>query len=107
MLGPQAREAVRVLGLLVAQGRRRRGWTTTRLAEQAGISRTTLHKIESGDGSVALGTALEVAALVGVRLFDTDDVDSARELADRLEDRLALLPRRVVAIDDEGLDDDF
>jgi transcriptional regulator with XRE-family HTH domain len=103
----QAREAVRTLGLLVAAGRRRRGWTAAALAERAGVSRTTLHKVERGEGSVAVATVFELATLVGVRLFGVDDARAALMLSERLEDRLALLPARVVPVDDVGLDDDF
>lgn len=106
-LTPQARDAASLLGALVAAARRRRRWTATRLAEQANISPVTLRKVERGDPGVALGTALEVAVLVGVPLFG--EIDPAR-LADRVtlaEQRLALLPARVHPISDEGLDDDF
>ncbi len=107
MPSPQAREAVRALGLLVADGRRRRGWTAASLADRAGVSRTTLHKVEHGEGSVAVGTVFDLATLVGVRLFGLDDAASSAVLSERLEDRLALLPARVVLVDDGGLDDDF
>lgn len=103
MLTPPARAAARALGAQVAAARRRRRWTVGRLAEQAHISVPTLRKVERGDPSVALGTALEVATLVGIPLFG-GDVD---DLADRLEDRVALLPGRIVPIDDDGLDDAF
>lgn len=105
-LTPQARDAARVLGTQITSARRRRRWTVARLAEQAHISEPTLRKVERGDQSVALGTALDVAALVGVPLFG---VDAARlgDLAGRLEDRIALLPQRVVPVGDDGIDDDF
>lgn len=101
---PQTREAVALLGLLVAEGRRRRGWTLAALAERVGVTPKTLSKVEHGDPTVALGTALEAAALVGVELFD----DPGRLPAHRArrEDRLALLPRRVRIPVDE-VDDDF
>lgn len=103
---PQARDAARALGAQVTAARRRRRWSAARLAEQAGISAPTLRKVESGDPSVALGTALDIAVLVGVPLFSA----SASELAvlsRHLVDRAALLGERVVPISDEGLDDDF
>lgn len=106
-LSPQARDAARLLGSLIAAGRRRRRWTAARLAEQANISPVTLRKVERGDPGVALGTVLEVAVLVGVPLFGEDDPS---RLADRTllaESRLALLPARVLPITNEGLDDDF
>lgn len=106
-LTPQARDAARLLGLQVATARRRRRWTAERLAEQAGISPVTLRKVERGDPSVALGTALEAAVLVGVPLFGASAPGRIREQAARAADQLALLPERAHPVDDEGLDDDF
>jgi len=103
---PQARDAARALGAQVAGARRRRRWSTARLAEQAGISAPTLRKVERGDPSVALGTAFDVAVLVGVTLFSANPSELA-VLADNLVDRVALLGDRVVPISDDGLDDDF
>jgi transcriptional regulator with XRE-family HTH domain len=103
---PQARDAARALGAQVAAARRRRRWSTTRLAEQAGVSAPTLRKVERGDPSVALGTALDVAVLVGVPLFSSSPSELA-VLAGSLVDRAALLGERVVPISDQGLDDDF
>lgn len=106
-LTPQARDAARVLGSQIAIARRRRRWTAERLASEAGISPVTLRKIERGETNVALGTVLEVAVLVGVPLFGAESAAEQRALADRIEDRVALLPRRVLPVTDEGLDDDF
>jgi len=106
MLTPPARAAARLLGAQVAAARRRHRWPAARVAEQANISVTTLRKVERGDPSVALGTVLEVAVLVGVPLFGVEAEDLG-DLTGRVEDRLALLPKRVAPIGDEGLDDDF
>lgn len=103
---PQARDAARALGAQVVAARRRRRWSVTRLAEQAGVSTPTLRKVERGDPSVALGTALDVAVLVGVPLFSPSPSELT-VLAESLVDRAALLGQRVVPISDEGLDDDF
>lgn len=103
---PQARDAARLLGVQVISARRRRRWTASRLAEQAGISEPTLRKVERGDPTVSLGTAFEIAVLVGVPLFAID-AERLAELSDRVEDRVALLPARVVGIDNDDLDDDF
>lgn len=100
---PKARDAARILGAQIAAARRRRRWTTVRLAEQVNVSLPTLRKVERGDPTVALGTVLDAAVAVGVPLFG-GDVD---RLADHIEDRVALLPDRVTPIGDEGLDDDF
>lgn len=104
-LTPEAREAARVLGLQIAQARRERRWTAEELAARVNISPVTLRKVERGDPTVALGTALEVATLVGVRLFGAEPSELA-DLAAREQDRLALLPDRV-RVPQHPPDDDF
>lgn len=100
---PKTRDAVRILGAQVSSARKRRRWTTARLAEQINVSLPTLRKIERGDPTVAIGSVLDAAVAVGVPLFGSD-VD---RLAEHIEDRVALLPDRIMPIGDEGLDDDF
>ena len=87
-------EAARLLGEQVRLARRTRRWTQADLAGRAGITVETLRKVEQGDLSVALGTALEAAALVGVPLFHDDPSRLTLDL-DRTEARSALLPKRV------------
>jgi hypothetical protein len=53
-----------------------------------------LGKVERGELTVSVGVAFEVAALVGVPLFNEDRSGLSTDL-DRARDRLALLPRRV------------
>ncbi|MDA8359819.1 MAG: helix-turn-helix transcriptional regulator [Actinomycetota bacterium] len=86
--------ALELFGLEVGRARRRRRWTAVELAERAGISRTTLHKLEVGDPSVAIGTAFEVATLLGIPLFGADRAELP-DLVARSRDRLSLLPTRV------------
>jgi transcriptional regulator with XRE-family HTH domain len=43
-----------------------RGWTATQVAERAGLSRTTLHAVESGAPSPAIGTYLKVMGILGI-----------------------------------------
>lgn len=89
-----ASEAAQVLGLEVARARRDRRWTAAELAERAGITAVTLRKVERGDPTVALGTAFEVATLVGVHLFGVDR-DALPDLILRGRSQLAVLPRSV------------
>lgn len=103
---PQAQDAVRVLGLEVARARRVRRWSQAELAERAGVSRETVRKVEHGGSAVAIGTAFELAALVGVDLFGASPGDLPL-LVRRGQDRLALLPARVRARADLELDDEF
>ena len=98
------REAATLLARQVQLGRKRRNWTEQELAGRAGISRATLQKIEKGDLSVAIGLVFEVAALVGVTLFDDERIALAAHIA-RTDDQLALLPsavrKRRTPVDDE------
>ena len=101
-LSPVAVEAARLLGHRVAAARRERRWTLAELAERVGVSVVTIRKVEAGDPTVALGTAFEAAALVGVALFHEDPTRRALE-AEIIQARLAVLPASVRArhVDDE------
>lgn len=66
------REAVKLLGNLIRLCRADRGLTAQEFADRAGISRTTLHRIENRALSPEIGVAFEVAMLVGVQLFETE-----------------------------------
>jgi transcriptional regulator with XRE-family HTH domain len=99
------REAGILLGKQVRLGRKQRQWTEHELAERAGISRATLQKIEKGELSVAIGLVFEVAALVGVRLFDQESPSLASHIT-RTDDKLALLPGSVRR-PGKAVDDDF
>lgn len=102
-LSPLSLEAIKLLGASVRLGRRQRHWTVAELGERVGVSEVTMLKVEHGDPGVRLGVAFEAAALVGVPLFDEDRSRCALEAA-RIDDRLAVLPRRIrqpVEVDDD------
>jgi DNA-binding XRE family transcriptional regulator len=88
------RHALTLLGAQVRQARTRLQMTTTELAERAGISRTTLAKIEKGDPHVEIGLVFEAAVLVDIPLFDVEG-SSLGGRVERLQDKLALLPKAV------------
>jgi transcriptional regulator with XRE-family HTH domain len=68
--------------------------TVEDLAERVGVASGTVRRLEQGDPTVAIGIAFEAAVIVGVTLFDGDP--SRRRLeAERVADRLALLPSAV------------
>lgn len=90
---PYAVEAAQLLGAQVRLARRERRWSVQELADRAGISPPTLRKIERGDPTAVLGSAFEVAALVGVPLFHDDRSRMSLDL-DRTRNRAALLPGR-------------
>lgn len=93
-----------MLGVEVTARRKERRWTEAELAERAGISRTTLRKVEHGDTSVAIGIVFDVATLVGVVLFHDTAAQVARDRA-VVEQRLALLPDRIRVRTKEVFDD--
>jgi transcriptional regulator with XRE-family HTH domain len=94
VLSIPARRAVRKLGQDIRDARRRRRLSSALLAERAAISRTTLHKIESGEPGVSLGNYAAV-------LFSLGLIDRLAELADVTQDPTGLalvdeqLPQRV------------
>lgn len=99
-----ARDVIRLLGQRVAIERRAQRRTAAELAERAGISRDTLHRVERGDPRVAIGTVIELLTLLGVPLLEENTTDVAREIG-RGRLMLDLLPDRVRT--PRVVDDDF
>jgi transcriptional regulator with XRE-family HTH domain len=102
-----AQDAIAVLGQQIRLARLARGMTAEHLAGSAGISRKTLAAIENGSAAASIGNVFKVATIVGVPLFGVDDPSEILALRRRGEERLALLPGRVVSPhvrDDDGLD---
>jgi transcriptional regulator with XRE-family HTH domain len=98
-------EALSLFGKLIKTKRLERGHTSEGLSERAGISRTTLRKIENGEPGTEIGAVFEVATLLGIRLFDLDQPGLALHAA-RLDEKLALLPKAARRANPE-VDDDF
>ena len=88
------REAVTLLGKQIQLGRKQRRWSETELAERAGIARATLQRIEKGDMACKIGLVFEVAALVGIKLFDADS-ETLRGRILEADERIALLPKHI------------
>ena len=101
---PYSRAAVALLGSLISTARRERRLTAREVAERAGISRGLLRRIESGDVNCRVGTTFEVATIVGVPLFATEEATLTRELS-QARDKLALLPKSVRKKPQETWDD--
>ncbi len=89
------KDAAILLGKHIELGRKERRLTEVDLADRAGISRTTLQKIEKGDLKCELGLFFEVATLVGVKLFDVDSTSTFLSSMDRFNDKIALLPKSI------------
>ncbi len=88
------KEAAELLGHMIRSARVEREMTISEVAERAGVSRGLVHRIESGDMGCSLGVAFEVAAIVGVRLFDAEPNTLTQQLA-LTREKLTLLPRSV------------
>ena len=94
-----------MLGKQIKLGRKQRKWTEAELAQRAGISVSTVKRLEKGDMTCAVGLMFEVAILVGVKLFSGDNF-TLETWKERINDKIALLPKTIRSIQNE-LDDDF
>lgn len=89
-----AAEAAELLGVLIRSERISRKMSVLELAARAGVSRGLVQRIEKGELSCSIGVVFELAAIVGLPLFDADN----RKLGDELHTRkhiLSLLPQKV------------
>ena len=99
---------LRKFGSDLRDARLRRRIPAAIMAERAGISRTTLLKVEKGDPGVAVGTYAAVLFVLGLlnRLTDlasakTDEVGLALE-DERLPKRIDYRPRRRKSVPPES-----
>ena len=89
---PRARRQAEALGQRLRDARLRRRMAATVMAERAGISRDTLHRLEKGDVSISLAGFLRVLQVLGL----ADDVEAiARDdvLGRKLQDMNQVGPR--------------
>jgi transcriptional regulator with XRE-family HTH domain len=87
------------------KARIKRRMTAAAVTDRAGISRGLLRRIEAGDTGCTIGAVFEVAAIVGVRLFDAGQTTMSREVESNRE-VMALLPKAIRSHRTEP-DDDF
>lgn len=83
----RGRRAAVTLGEHVRTWRKLQGLTAQQVAERAGINRTTLSRLENGEGTVRLDAFIEVARALGqldrlVEALDPYDTDFGRARAD-------------------------
>lgn len=87
-------KALRKLGQDINNARRRRRITAQLMAERAGLSRSTIGKIEKGDPTTSMSSYGAVLFVLGMEKRLSDLVDSMHDLVGRrLEDEN--LPQRV------------
>lgn len=86
--------ATSLLGGLIRAARKEQKLTVQFVADKAGISRGLLQRIEKGDIRCEIGAFFEIATIVGITLFDSDEKTLGRHLR-QTEDKLMLLPKSV------------
>jgi transcriptional regulator with XRE-family HTH domain len=97
-------QALALLGASLRAARIGKKIGTQALAERAGISRDLLYRIEKGDPRCEIGVVFELAAILGVPLFEPE-LGTLQQRRRAVEDRLTLLPKAVHAPRDEVKDD--
>ncbi len=94
-----------LLGKQIRISRKERKMTAQELADRAGISRGLLQRIEKGDLGCRVGAVFEVAALVGIKLFDADELSLTTRIR-QADEKIALLPKHIHS-GKKVVDDDF
>ena len=99
-------EAITLLSGLIHAARLERRLSAQEVSERVGISRSMLQRIAKGDLKCEIGAVFEVAAIVGVNLFNADpsSLTLARHIQ-KTEEKLALLPqkarKKIKVVDDD------
>jgi transcriptional regulator with XRE-family HTH domain len=89
-----AREAAKLLGLMIHNARVELELTVADVAERAGVSRGLVHRIEKGEMGCSIGAVFELAALVGLHLFEAEPTTLTQHLS-MTRDKFTLLPKVV------------
>lgn len=89
---PQEQRLLSSLGERIKLARLRRQLSSAVVAQRAGISRTTVYKVEAGDPGATLGTYLRVLAVLGLE-GDFEQLAGDDKVGRKLQD-LALVPAK-------------
>lgn len=87
-------DAVQLMSSLIKVARKERKLTTQDIANRAGISRGLVQRIEKGEMKCSIGAVFEVAAILGIKLFDADETSLSTHIRQN-EDKLALMPKSI------------
>lgn len=85
-------EAVILMGQLIRAARIERKLSVAELAERAAVSRGLVQRIEQGDPGCTIGAVFEVASILDIKLFDSDQPRLSAHNA-VLQQTLTLLPK--------------
>jgi len=90
---PKHRRLMRGLGENLKLARLRRRLSAEQVAQRSGISRATLHKIEKGDPTVAMGSYFMVLNVLGLE-HEIEHLASDDKFGRRLQDLGLTTPKR-------------
>jgi transcriptional regulator with XRE-family HTH domain len=93
---PKHQRILTGLGENIRMARLRRKLSAAKVAERAGISRNTLHLLESGEGNTSISVLFLVLVVLGLE-SDFSKLASDDELGRRLQDAKLKSPRVRVA----------
>lgn len=94
---PQEQRLLSALGERLRLARKRRKLSNAVVAQRAGISRTTLYKVEAGDAGATLGSYVRVLAVLGLE-GDLNQLGADDKVGRKLQDlELEPTPRRRTA----------
>ena len=93
---PQEQRLLSGLGERVKLARLRRKLSSAVVAQRAGISRTSLYKVEAGDAGATLGTYLRVLAVLGLE-GDISHLAADDKVGRKLQD-LDLMPQSTAVV---------
>lgn len=88
---PQEQRLLAALGERLRLARLRRRLSNAVVAQRAGISRTTLYKVEAGDAGATMGSYLRVLAVLGLE-NDLQTVAADDALGRKLQDLALTTP---------------
>ena len=98
-------DALQLMASIIKSARKGRKLTMQEVADRVGISRGLLQRIEKGDTKCEIGVVFEVAAVVGIELFSSDEQQLSHHLKNTQE-KLSLMPKSVRK-NTKKVDDDF
>ncbi|UTW11419.1 helix-turn-helix transcriptional regulator [Marinobacterium rhizophilum] len=88
-------DAIHLLASLIREARLERKMTVQEVADRAGISRGLLQRIEKGDLKCEIGAVFEVAAIVGIPLFNMHEHATLTHQLQQTQAKLALMPKSI------------
>ena len=78
---PHIERTVSELGAKVARARSARGWSLAQLAQRAGVSAATVHKIEKGGMTPTIASLMKIASALGTSVAHFVDEPATSDVA--------------------------